>query len=104
MSKALVAVKRVIDYTVKVRVRPDKLGVVKDNVKHSCNPFDEIAVEQAVRLKEVDSFQKKTFFLTTSFHRKKFWGKLLLCQLEDQRPKRFCGTQPSPWVLTGPST
>ena len=51
--KALVAVKRVIDYTVKVRVRPDKLGVVKDNVKHSCNPFDEIAVEQAVRMKEV---------------------------------------------------
>jgi|UniRef100_A0A7S4CA48 electron transfer flavoprotein beta subunit len=50
--KALVAVKRVIDYTVKVRVRPDKLGVVKDNVKHSCNPFDEIAVEQAVRMKE----------------------------------------------------
>jgi electron transfer flavoprotein beta subunit len=33
-------------------VRPDKLGVVKDNVKHSCNPFDEIAVEQAVRMKE----------------------------------------------------
>lgn len=50
--RALVAVKRVIDYTVKVRVRPDKLGVVKDNVKHSCNPFDEIAVEQAVRMKE----------------------------------------------------
>ncbi len=36
-----------------IRVRPDKLGVVKDNVKHSCNPFDEIAVEQAVRMKEV---------------------------------------------------
>jgi len=50
--RALVAVKRVIDYTVKVRVRPDKLGVVKENVKHSCNPFDEIAVEQAVRMKE----------------------------------------------------
>lgn len=50
--RALVAVKRVIDYTVKVRVRPDKLGVVKDNVKHSCNPFDEIAVEEAVRMKE----------------------------------------------------
>jgi electron transfer flavoprotein beta subunit len=50
--RALVCVKRVIDYTVKVRVRPDKMGVVKDNVKHSCNPFDEIAVEQAVRMKE----------------------------------------------------
>lgn len=50
--RALVCVKRVIDYTVKVRVRPDKLGVVKDNIKHSINPFDEIAVEQAVRMKE----------------------------------------------------
>eukprot|EP00994_Dinema_validum_P001656 NODE_1341_length_998_cov_120.345627_g1033_i0.p1 GENE.NODE_1341_length_998_cov_120.345627_g1033_i0~~NODE_1341_length_998_cov_120.345627_g1033_i0.p1 ORF type:complete len:274 (+),score=107.63 NODE_1341_length_998_cov_120.345627_g1033_i0:61-822(+) len=50
--RALVGVKRVIDYTVKVRVRPDKMGVVKENTKHSCNPFDEIAVEQAVRMKE----------------------------------------------------
>eukprot|EP00996_Jenningsia_fusiforme_P003010 NODE_3816_length_911_cov_367.477958_g3510_i0.p1 GENE.NODE_3816_length_911_cov_367.477958_g3510_i0~~NODE_3816_length_911_cov_367.477958_g3510_i0.p1 ORF type:complete len:273 (-),score=75.76 NODE_3816_length_911_cov_367.477958_g3510_i0:91-852(-) len=50
--RALVAVKRVIDYTVKVRVKADKTGVVKENVKHSCNPFDEIAVEQAVRMKE----------------------------------------------------
>ncbi len=37
---------------VKVRVKPDKSGVVKDNVKHSMNPFDEIALEEAVRLKE----------------------------------------------------
>ena len=51
--RALVCVKRVIDYTVKVRVRPDKQGVVKDNIKYSINPFDEIAVEQAVRMKEV---------------------------------------------------
>jgi len=50
--KVLVGCKRVIDYAVKIRVRPDKLGVVTDGVKHSMNPFDEIAVEEAVRLKE----------------------------------------------------
>ncbi|MDC3024275.1 electron transfer flavoprotein subunit beta/FixA family protein [Alphaproteobacteria bacterium] len=50
--KALVAVKRVIDYNVKIRVREDNLDVEKDNVKMSINPFDEIALEEAVRLKE----------------------------------------------------
>ena len=50
--KALVCVKRVIDYNVKIRVKSDKSGVEKDNVKMSMNPFDEIAVEEAVRLKE----------------------------------------------------
>ncbi|XP_077312712.1 electron transfer flavoprotein subunit beta [Lithobates pipiens] len=50
--RALVGVKRVIDYAVKVRVKPDKTGVVTDGVKHSMNPFCEIAVEEAVRLKE----------------------------------------------------
>eukprot|EP01012_Entosiphon_sulcatum_P065138 TRINITY_DN939_c0_g1_i1.p1 TRINITY_DN939_c0_g1~~TRINITY_DN939_c0_g1_i1.p1 ORF type:complete len:281 (+),score=58.03 TRINITY_DN939_c0_g1_i1:80-844(+) len=50
--RALVGLKRVIDYTVKVRVKPDHTGVIKENIKHSCNPFDEIAVEQAVRMKE----------------------------------------------------
>jgi len=50
--KVLVGCKRVIDYAVKIRVRPDALGVVTDGVKHSMNPFDEIAVEEAVRLKE----------------------------------------------------
>merc|ERR1739846_153970 len=50
--RVLVGVKRVIDYAVKIRVRPDKLGVVTEGVKHSMNPFDEIAVEEAVRLKE----------------------------------------------------
>jgi len=50
--RVLVGVKRVIDYAVKIRVRPDKLGVVTDGVKHSMNPFDEIAIEEAVRLKE----------------------------------------------------
>jgi len=50
--KVLVGCKRVIDYAVKIRVRPDKLGVVTEGVKHSMNPFDEIAVEEAVRMKE----------------------------------------------------
>merc|ERR1711976_738185 len=51
-GRVLVAVKRVIDYAVKVRVKPDKSGVVTEGVKHSMNPFDEIAVEEAVRMKE----------------------------------------------------
>jgi electron transfer flavoprotein beta subunit len=50
--KVLVAVKRVVDYNVKVRVKPDGTGVDTANVKMSMNPFDEIAVEEAVRLKE----------------------------------------------------
>lgn len=50
--RILVGVKRVIDYAVKVRVKPDKSGVIKDNVPHSMNPFDEIALEEAVKLKE----------------------------------------------------
>ncbi|MCO5976531.1 electron transfer flavoprotein subunit beta/FixA family protein [Ideonella oryzae] len=50
--KVLVAVKRVVDYNVKVRVKSDGTGVDLANVKMSMNPFDEIAVEEAVRLKE----------------------------------------------------
>lgn len=50
--KVLVAVKRVVDYNVKVRVKADKSGVETSGVKMSMNPFDEIAVEEAVRLKE----------------------------------------------------
>jgi electron transfer flavoprotein beta subunit len=50
--KVLVPVKRVVDYNVKVRVKPDGTGVDLANVKMSMNPFDEIAVEEAVRLKE----------------------------------------------------
>ncbi|XP_070548484.1 electron transfer flavoprotein subunit beta-like [Ptychodera flava] len=50
--RVMVGVKRVIDYAVKIRVKPDKTGVVTEGVKHSMNPFDEIAVEEAVRLKE----------------------------------------------------
>jgi len=52
MSKAIVAVKRVIDYAVKIRVNDKSTGVVTAGVKHSMNPFCEIAVEEAVRQKE----------------------------------------------------
>jgi electron transfer flavoprotein beta subunit len=48
----MVAVKRVIDYQVKVRVRPDGRGIETQNVKMSLNPFDEIALEEALRMKE----------------------------------------------------
>lgn len=50
--KILVTVKRVVDYNVKIRVKPDGTGVELANVKMSMNPFDEIAVEEALRLKE----------------------------------------------------
>ena len=50
--KVLVPVKRVVDYNVKVRVKSDGSGVELSNVKMSMNPFDEIAVEEALRLKE----------------------------------------------------
>jgi electron transfer flavoprotein beta subunit len=50
--KVLVPIKRVVDFTVKVRVKPDGSGVDLNNVKMSMNPFDEIGVEEAIRLKE----------------------------------------------------
>ena len=53
--KVLIAVKRVVDYNVQVRVKADGTGVETANVKMSMNPFDEIAVEEAVRLKEAGS-------------------------------------------------
>jgi electron transfer flavoprotein beta subunit len=56
--KVLVAVKRVIDYNVKVRVKADNTGVETANVKMSMNPFDEIAVEEAIRLKEAGTAEE----------------------------------------------
>jgi electron transfer flavoprotein beta subunit len=50
--RILVGVKRAIDYAVKIQVKTDKSGVVTEGVKHSMNPFDEIAVEEAIRLKD----------------------------------------------------
>ena len=56
--KVLVAVKRVVDFNVKIRVKSDGSGVDLTNVKMSMNPFDEIAVEEAVRLKEKGQIQE----------------------------------------------
>jgi len=56
--KILVAVKRVVDYNVKIRVKADQSGVDTANVKMSMNPFDEIAVEEAVRIKEAGKVQE----------------------------------------------
>ncbi len=56
--RVLVTVKRVVDYNVKVRVKPDGSGVDTANVKMSMNPFDEIAVEEAVRLKEAGKIEE----------------------------------------------
>jgi len=50
--RAFIGVKRVVDYAVKVRVKPDKSGIETNGVRMSMNPFDEIAVEEAIRLKE----------------------------------------------------
>ena len=52
MEKILVGLKRVVDYNVRVRVRSDGSGVETDGVKMSINPFDEIALEEALRIKE----------------------------------------------------
>src|ERR1700691_3661486 len=56
--KVLVAVKRVVDYNVKIRVKADKSGVETANVKMSMNPFDEIAVEEALRLREAGTVEE----------------------------------------------
>jgi electron transfer flavoprotein beta subunit len=52
MKRILVAVKRVVDYNIRIRVRPDNTGVITEGVKQSLNPFDEIALEEALRLRE----------------------------------------------------
>jgi electron transfer flavoprotein beta subunit len=58
MSKILVCIKRVVDYNVRIRVKPDGSGVVTDGVKMSINPFDEIALEEALRIKERGAAQQ----------------------------------------------
>jgi electron transfer flavoprotein beta subunit len=52
MKRILVGIKRVVDYNVRIRVKPDGTGVMLDGVKMSVNPFDEIALEEALRIKE----------------------------------------------------
>ena len=52
MKRILVGIKRVVDYNIRIRVRPDNTGVITEGVKQSINPFDEIALEEALRLRE----------------------------------------------------
>jgi electron transfer flavoprotein beta subunit len=52
MKRILVGIKRVVDYNVRIRLKPDGTGIVTDGVKMSINPFDEIALEEALRLRE----------------------------------------------------
>ena len=56
--KIIVGVKRVLDYNVKARVKADKSGIELANVKMSMNPFDEIAVEEALRIKEAGNAEE----------------------------------------------
>jgi electron transfer flavoprotein beta subunit len=56
--KILVCLKRVVDYNVRIRVKPDASGVVTDGVKMSINPFDEIALEEALRIREAGDAQE----------------------------------------------
>ncbi len=84
--KVLVAVKRVIDYNVKIRVKPDHSDVDLTNVKMAMNPFCEIAVEEAVRLKEAGTRPR--------------WSR---SPSVPRPPRNSCG-RPWHWGLTGPST
>ena len=83
--KILVPVKRVIDFNVKVRVKADGSGVDLANVKMSMNPFDEIAVEEAIRLKE-----------------KGVAEEIVAVSIGVSRRRRRCGPR-SPWARTGRS-
>ena len=58
MNKILVCIKRVVDYNVRIRVKPEGDGVVTDGVKMSVNPFDEIAIEEALRIREAGNAQE----------------------------------------------
>ncbi len=58
MSRILVCIKRVVDFNVRIRVKPDGSGVVTEGVKMSINPFDEIALEEALRIKERGAAQE----------------------------------------------
>jgi hypothetical protein len=83
--KVLVPVKRVIDYNVKVRVKADGSGVDLANVKMSMNPFDEIAVEEAIRLKEAGKARRSSPSRSAS-----------------RRRRRRCAPR-SPWARTARS-
>ena len=88
--KALVAVKRVVDYNVKVRVKADGSDVDIGNVKMSMNPFDEIAVEEAVRLKEAGKISE---IVAVSLGEKKCEDTLRTALAMGRRPRRACGNR-----------
>jgi electron transfer flavoprotein beta subunit len=71
--KAMVGIKRVIDYAVKIRVKADKSGVETSGVKMSMNPFCEIAVEEAIRLKEKVGIKSIKFELILASRFIKLW-------------------------------
>ena len=83
--KVLVPVKRVVDYNVKIRVKPDGSGVELANVKMSMNPFDEIAVEEAIRLKEAGKAEE-----------------IIVVSIGPAQAPRRCAPR-SPWAPTAPS-
>ena len=83
--KVLVPVKRVVDFNVKVRVKADGSGVELANVKMAMNPFDEIAVEEAIRLKEAGKAKRSSSFRSAR-----------------NRRRRPCAPR-SPWVPTARS-
>ena len=82
--KILVTVKRVIDYNVQIRVKPDGSGVEKDNVKMSMNPPDENAVEEALRIKDLAKLMKLSFFQLVMIKPKKQFEQLLQWELIEE--------------------
>jgi hypothetical protein len=80
MSRILVCIKRVVDFNVRVRVKPDGSGVVTEGVKMSINPFDEIALEEALRIKE-------------RAWRRKWWSRALA-----RRTRSSSSAPRSPWA------
>ena len=74
--KILVAVKRVIDYNVQIRVKEDGTGIVTDNVKMSTNPPDDNAIEEAVKIKEAGKQQKLLLLQLVKIKLKKQLEKL----------------------------
>ena len=85
--KVLVPVKRVVDYNVKIRVKADGSGVELANVKMSMNPFDEIAVEEAIRLKDDPATKTVTAYVPLIASRSATYDPVLGCQPEPFKGK-----------------
>ena len=64
MQKIIVCLKRVVDYNVRIRVKPDGSGVVTEGLKMSINPFDEIALEEALRIREQRKGHRKSWLVS----------------------------------------